>query len=215
MSVERIMADLHEVANVGEGVELLNLYKGVPIVNKASFVKFDGEVVTLKTVRPQLVCLERDRRTVVLSDILQVALSAEVTGLDPDHQTVSISHLSITDKNVGDRMTVRVEPAGVVAVDLKVDGQIVPATLVDISLNGAGLYIPGLTAPFRKKMPVQITVPLPNGQIDSTGVVRYARAATAGLRVGVDFSENIRIRAMLSQYINSRRAEILGELGSA
>jgi hypothetical protein len=123
--------------------------------------------------------------------------------------------MTITDKNVGDRMTVRVEPAGVIAVDLKVDGQMVAATLMDISLNGAGLYIPGLTVPFRKKMPVQITIPLPNAQIDTSGVVRYARAATAGLRVGVDFSENIRIRAMLAQYLNSRRADILGELGAA
>lgn len=215
MSTEAIMADLHEIANVGEGVELLNLYKGVPIVNKATFVHFEADSVTLKTQRPQLVCLERDGRTVVLSDIMQVALSAQVAAVDRSAETVTLDHLAITDKKVGDRMTVRVEPKEAISVDVTVGSQKIAAALADISMSGAGLHVQDTTYEFKKKMPVRMTFQLPGGQIDSSGIVRYAKQETDRLRVGVDLSQDIHIRAMIARYVNARRAEILGELDAA
>lgn len=215
MSTEAIMADLHEVANASESVELLNLYKGVPVVSKASFVRFDPQAVTLKTTRPQLVCLERDGRTVVLSDILQVALSAQVAALDAGAQTVTLAQLSITDKNVGDRMTVRVEPLEVIPVNLWAGDQLLAARLTDLSLNGAGLMISGSFPGLKRKMPVRLAFQLPNGPVDSEGIIRYSKQDTASIRVGVDFSENTRIRVMVADYIAARRDEIMSELGAA
>lgn len=212
---EQLFKDLHEIAEVGEGVELLNVYRCLPVVNKASFVNIAADTITLKTTRPQLICLERDGHGVILSDILQVAVSANVAALDKEAGTVTLGSLAITNKKVGDRLTVRVEPQEMIPVEIKAEGQIASGAVIDISLNGVGILIPGTVFQLKKKIDVKLAFELPNARIETSGVVSYTKQEPGSFRAGVDFSQEVRVKAQVAHYINARRDEILAELDAA
>lgn len=212
---EQLIHDLKQIADVGETVELLNTYKGLPIVNKASFEKIDGGAITLKTQRQQLVCLPLEQHTVILSDILQIAIRADVSEIDPAASTVTLSNFTVTSQKVGDRMTVRVEPREPYPVGFSAQGQAARAALADISINGLGLHIPGASLGLKRRSRVQLDLKLPNASITADGEVRYVKQGPDGLRVGIDFSQDVRIKALVAQYISGRRAEILAELDRA
>ena len=211
----QIIQDLKHIADVGESVELLNLYKGLPIVNRASFANIGAHDITLNTNHHQLVCLVHDGHTVILSDILQVALSADVAATDQAAGAVTLNNLAITTKKVGDRMTVRVEPHGLIPVEVSAEGQTASGAIADISLNGVGLLIPGTVFRLKRKMPVQVIFQLPNARIESAGLVRYTKQEAGSFRAGIDISQDVAIKARLAQYISGRRAEILDELDRA
>lgn len=212
---EEIIANLGQIASVNVDVELLNLYKGLPIVHKASIQKIEGSVVTLGVHKHQLTCLELDKSTVILSEIIDQAVSADVARLDKSASTVDLENFAYTSRKVGERMMVRVEPSGSIAVEVAVDGQKAAAVLADISLNGVGLHIPGAAFRLKKKMPVRLSFHLPNAEISAAGVVRYTKQGADGVRAGVDFSQDVRMKALVAQYITGRRAEILNELDAA
>jgi len=212
---EQLFKDLRDIAEVGEGVELLNVYRCLPVVNKASFTNITTDTITLKTARPQLVCLERDGHCVILSDIMQVAMSADVTGLDKAAGTVTLANLAITNKKVGDRLTVRVEPQELIPVEVAAESQTASGAVIDISLNGVGILIPGTVFRLKKKMEVKLIFELPDARIETTGIVSYTKQEPGSFRAGVDFSQEVRVKALVAHYINIRRDEILGELDAA
>jgi hypothetical protein len=212
---EQLFKDLKEIARVGEGVEIMNVYRCLPIVNKASFVNIGADTVTLKTTRPQLICLERDGHAVLLSDILQVAISADVAAIDKAAETVTLGNVAITNKKVGDRLTVRVEPRELIPVIVTAEGQTASGAVIDISLNGAGILIPGTVFRLKRKMTTQLNFELPNAKIESSGIVSYTKQEPGSFRAGVDFSQDVRVKALVAQYINARRDEILAELDAA
>jgi hypothetical protein len=212
---EQLFKDLNEIARVGEGVEIMNVYRCLPIVNKASFVNIGADTVTLKTTPPQLTCLERDGYTVLLSDILQVAISANVVAMDKNAGTVTLGNVAITNKKVGDRLTVRVEPRELIPVIVTAEGQTASGAVIDISLNGAGILIPGTVFRLKRKMATQLNFELPNARIESSGIVSYTKQEPGSFRAGVDFSQDVRVKALVAQYITARRDEILAELEAA
>ncbi|HLF00871.1 MAG TPA: PilZ domain-containing protein [Anaerolineales bacterium] len=214
-TIEQIIHDLKQIADVGETIELLNTYKGLPIVNKASFEKIDGGAITLKTQPHQLTCLSLEQRAVLLSDILQIAIRADVTAIDKAAGTVTLANFTVTSQKVGDRMTVRVEPREPYPVDFSAQNQTAPAALADISINGLGLHMPGAPLALKRRSKVQLTFQLPNAEISAAGEVRYVKQEPDGQRVGIDFSQDVRIKALVAQYISGRRSEILDELDRA
>ncbi len=212
---EQIIRDLALIANVGETVELLNLYQELPIVNKAAFEKIEGDAITFATHRHQLTCIEIDRRTILLSDIMQVAISAELVSLDKAAGMVTLTHFAPLNQQVGDRLTVRVAPQIPYPVILTTEGRQAPASLADITIHGLGLRLPSAEIHLTRKQPVQLLFQLPNGPISLAGEVRYIKQEGEGYRVGVDFSQEVRMKALIAQYISGRRAEILEELDAA
>ncbi|MBM4423206.1 MAG: PilZ domain-containing protein [Chloroflexi bacterium] len=212
---EQIIADLGQIASVNVEVELLNLYRGLPIVHKASIAKIEGGMVTFRVHKHQLVCLDAEKQTVILSEILQEAVGASVVALDKQTSTADLTNFVYTAQKLGERMMVRVEPKGSISVEVAADGGKAVAALADISLNGVGLRMPGVGVRLKKKMPVKLTLQLPNAQINAAGVVRYVKQDADSFRAGVDFSQDVRVKALVAQYITGRRAEILNELDAA
>jgi PilZ domain len=212
---EQLIKDLREIAAVGEGIDIMNVFRCLPIVNKAAIVNIGVDTLTLKTARTQLVCLERDGHAVLLSDILQVAVSGTVTTFDKEAGTVTLNNLAITNQKVGDRLTVRVEPQELIPVIITAEGQTASGAVIDISLNGAGILIPGTVFRLKRKMVAQLNFELPNARIESSGIVSYSKQEPGSSRAGVDFSQDVRVKALVSQYIHARRDEILIELEAA
>lgn len=215
-----ITAALRTIQQAGEKIELLNLYKGVPIVYGATVQKLNVERVGLHIPTHEIVCLTLERSTILLNHILGEAVSADVVELDLATGEVTLGNLRYASEKVGDRMALRVRPRETVEVRLDCGGQAFNGMLADLSINGLGINFSltnPLTAqsPIRPRAVVQVGLTLPTGEaLRLPGTVRFIRMESGFNRVGVEFAQGEQMLTVL-RYIHQRQQEILGELRAA
>jgi hypothetical protein len=211
---DQILFGLERVAKAGGEVELLNGYKGLPIVTKASILKIGDDTVTLKVHKHQLTCLEIEQHTYILCLELEEAASATVIELDKAAGTAGLVNFLYAGRKIGERMILRVEPKDPIAVTIQTDGQIISGNLIDISIDGAGIRLsaPAADQLLKRQSAVQVSFQLLNTRLEFSGTVAYLRTTNDANRLGVDFSADPHLKAAISQYITQRRAEIMNEL---
>jgi hypothetical protein len=215
-----ITAALRAVQQAGEKLDLLNLYKGVPIVYPATLRHVDVERVTLHIPSHEIVCLTLERTTILLNPILEEAVGADVLELDLRTGEATLGNCRYASEKVGDRMALRVRPRETVAVRMDCGGQSFTGTLADLSINGLGVNF-SLTSPLAIDSPihpravVQVSLNLPDGEaLRLPGTVRFIRMESGFNRVGVEFAQGVQMVTVL-RYVHERQQEILVELRQA
>ncbi len=209
---DKIISDWKRVARAKAEVELLNVYKGLPIIYKAVVEKVESDTVVVRVPTYEAICLTLTSRLTVLSQMLEEAVNANVLAADVPHGAATLGHFRYATGQVGDRMTLRAEPKDPLAVHLTGGGRALAGTLADLSVNGAGVLVAkDLAEGLRPRAVVRLHLPLPLTTLDLAGVVRYVRSAPAVSRVGMTFAPDAHLRAVFD-YLNHRRSEILHEL---
>jgi hypothetical protein len=211
---DQILFGLERVAKAHGEVELLNGYKGLPIVTKASILRLGGDSVTLKALKRQLACLEIEQHTYILCPELEEAASATVVELDKAAGTVDLANFLYAGRKIGERLILRVEPKDPIPATIQVEGQTLSGNLLDISIDGAGIHLSTSAADqlLKRQSAVQVSFQLLDTRLEFSGTVAYLKAVNDPDRLGVDFSADPHLKAAVSQYIAQRRAEIMNEL---
>ena len=208
----KIISDWKRVARAKADVELLNVYKGLPIIYKASVDNVKEGAVQIRVPSYEAICLTLSPKTTVLSHMMEEAVNANVLAVDMRVGVATLDHFRYATKQVGDRMTLRAEPKEPLMVRLTSGGQTWDGTLADLSVSGAGVVVAqDLSQNLHVRAVVRLHVPLPLTTLDLAGVVRYVQAAAGGSRLGVTFAPDAHLRAVFD-YLNHRRSEILHEL---
>jgi hypothetical protein len=141
--LEEIMGFLGQVAASGTELRLVNVYKGVPISFPAKILEVGRSSIRVKTEKYQLVCLYKERVTILSSSLLPRGISARVIMLDVGKLEVMLAKFSVANYGAGARNQVRVEPEnpieGIIRAEitpLSISGE-----LADISQDGLGVFI--------------------------------------------------------------------------
>jgi hypothetical protein len=208
----KIISDWKRVARAKEEVELLNVYKGLPIIFKATVDNVMQDTVRVRATTYEAICLTLTPKTTVLSHMLEEAVTANVIAVDIQAGTATLDHFRYATKQVGDRMTLRAEPKETIPVNVECSGQVLAGTLADLSVSGAGVWVPEPQAEeLRPRAVVRLHLPLPLTTLDLAGVIRYLRPTAGVCRVGITFAPDAHLRSVFD-YLNHRRSEILHEL---
>lgn len=208
----KIISDWKRVARAKAEVELLNVYKGLPIIYKARVDSVKDDAVQVRVATYEAICLTLTPKTTVLSQMLDEAVNANVVAADIRAGTATLDRFRYATQQVGDRMTLRAEPKETLPVHLTSGGQAWPGSLADLSVSGAGVIVAkDLSEALRLRAVVRLHLPLPLTTLDLAGVVRYVRVSADVSRVGITFAPDAHLR-MVFDYLNHRRSEILHEL---
>jgi hypothetical protein len=212
---EPILAGLQRLQRANRPLDLLNLYMGAPIVYPAFVQSAEAAGVVLRVPSFEVVCLTLERSTILLSQMLEEAVSAQVQAVDLPAGLASLDQLQYASHHVGDRMTVRVAPRHSVTVPLECGGVTLRGQLTDVSINGLGLHLPASQAgALRPRAVVHLTLPLPQPvatALNLSGTVRFVRAEGDVARVGITFAQDVQMLSILP-YVRERQNEILAEL---
>lgn len=210
-----ILAGLQRLMRAGRPLDLLNLYKGVPIVYPAVVRELDETQAVVRVTGFELVCLTLEPTTILLSQMLEEAVSARVLAVDLPDQTARLGYFEYASSRVGDRMTVRVAPRETVDVAVEVGERVVAGQLADVSINGVGLHLPSAqTALIRPRAVVRLSLPLVEpsaAPATLSGTVRFVRPEGEVTRVGIVFAQDVQTLTIL-QYVRERQTEILDEI---
>jgi len=215
---EAILVGLKAIVQTKKDIELFNVYKGVPVLYKASAQRLHDNVLTITAdaYAYEAVCLGLEKRTLILSDVLEGPISARVRSFEIASGLTHLEDFAYASGKIGERLIVRVAPKDPTEVALEDhEGQLIPASLIDISMDGLGVYLlpPGAEQTLKQKPTVHVVLELPTAKINLSGAVRYIRAEPDGRhRAGISFAQDILVRTAITNYIAHRRGEILSEL---
>ena len=201
----KLNSDLYTIFNQivrdQTGIRLLNIYKGLPISYDASIHSINGDSITLKTNKYQLVCLYLERETFIQSVQLPNALRAKLVHLDAKNLEATFTGFEYVKGGIGDREQVRVDPNNQITCFLqpKNTRHTVEADVSDISQDGIGIILDrGLFIPSIYQIGAEITIFLaipetgnatsrPTSNIDSNSPM--SRFSRENLR-GINYQDN-------------------------
>ena len=207
-----ILTSWQRVAAGKNEVDLLSMYKGMPVIHKAKVDFVYEDAVHLQPQSFKAVCLTLSKQIIALSDLLDEPVNATVQSVNLVSGTAVLENFSYVSGHLGDRMSPRVEPREPFEVQLESGGRTFPGKVVDLSISGTGIFVSGEGVnKLRSRSIVRFALPLPDETLQLLGVIRHAKRTTQGSRLGVAFEPGINLHAVFT-YINQRRAELLEEL---
>ncbi len=127
----------------GKEVNLLNVYKGVPLSFPAKIVQVDESFLHVETDNHQAVCMYLEKATFVQSTALVDILRAEVIGLDAKQHIATLGNFSKVEQDIGNRNLVRIQPQEPLEGDVRLpsDDQVERGELADLSQNGLAIFM--------------------------------------------------------------------------
>jgi hypothetical protein len=210
MAADPILTDLQYVMETGQELDILNFHKGFPITCKARVDSITPSGVTLKVQPPGSVCLEKQEQTILLSRGLPEAVRARVIEFHLQSGRLVLADFGYVSSNFGERMIARVQPEGVVKVEIHNNDQSCDGDLIDVSLKGVGILIQ--KQPFEIGQLIKITLPLPEGRVTLPGKILNINMIGEKQRLSVGFTRNAQEIAVIMRYIKDRKTEILAEI---
>lgn len=209
---EMILASWQRLAAGKDEVDLLSMYKGMPVIHKARVLYILDDAVYIQPQPFKSVCLTLAKGVIALSELLDEPVNATVRAVDLGAGTAILENFSYVSGHLGDRMSPRVEPREPIEVKLESGGRSFAAQVMDLSISGAGVFVTGEgVSKLRARSIVRFSLPLPNETLVLLGVIRHTKRTTQGSRLGIAFEPGTNLRAVFT-YINVRRVELLDEL---
>jgi hypothetical protein len=211
MTADPILSDLEFMLETRQELDVLNYHKGFPINCKAQVTKINHDQVTFKVQAPGSVCLESQEQTILLSRGLPEAVHARILSFDLLKEEVVLADFAYVGERFGERMIARVQPEDPIIVGIEADSVPSTGTLLDVSLNGVGVMVD--IPDFERGQTLQLTLPLPAGEITLPGkVLNVVETTPMRWRLSIGFTRNAQEIAIVMRYIKERRAEILAEI---
>ena len=194
--------------------DILNAYRGVQFLCKAVLASVSAEKVIFKvTDSPCATLLESGKRTFVLSSNLLDPLHATVASYDPASGKLELTEFTYASTNVGSRREFRVEPATEVKMEIELEGKTFLGRLSDISMSGAGFFVEKSEgSEFKRGEGVVVNLHLPPGDVRLPATLRSVEKITEGMRLAVEFTENVPEKIAILRYINQQQTEIRAEV---
>lgn len=199
-------------------LELLNTYRGVPVVYPAIPETIGEATLTVRVAGYEIICLTLEPMTILLSPLLEDPVRASVLTCNVGLGLATLGDFQYTSAQVGDRMVARVAPHDPVTVEVVAGDHTLTGQLADISIVGLGVIVPPAEAiHLRPGSPVTVSLTLP---IEPKTALRLAGAVRSihpdgGLlehnRIGIQFTPQIQ-PPVIHQYVRERQGEIAREL---
>ncbi len=200
-------------------LELLNTYRGVPLVYAATLLAITETTLTIKVNGYEIICLTLEPATTLLSPLLEDPVRANVQTCDLTSGVSTLSNFQYTSAQVGDRMIARVAPHTPLAVELEAGDRTLIGQLADVSIVGLGLTVSAAEAAhLRPNLPVSVALTLPiepATPLRLAGTVRSVKLEGAPQnfhnRVGIRFNPASQ-PVVIHRYVRERQEEITREL---
>jgi hypothetical protein len=216
-----IVHQLQQILHAQEEVRFLNLYRGIPISYHGNVVEVGKQTVRFRVHPNQILCIKRDKYTLLESNLLPRVVKASLFSADMGAKRVLLGKFEYEGTTVGKRLHVRVEPRNPLQLTLTTSSEEIPADLVDISLRGlAVLIVPHLfntrLSKSDKQVKAHLELPLhrQTAQISIEGIIRSISQETVEktLKIGILTFPDSDAELLLSKYIARRQKEIIKEL---
>jgi len=207
-------------------VQLINIYKGVPISHNASVIKVINDRLTLKFHKNHTLCLNMEGRTYIQSKLFLKPIKARVMTINTTEGYAILTDLILSDPSFRKRQHLRIaldyDESTVVSIcapdcNVKLFGK-----LKDISTHGVGVIVIAvediISKSFSQASQVQIQFYLPfthpeeATEIKVPGEIRYIDRDQENFKLGIQTFPDPDTETRIEKFITQRKTEILEEV---
>jgi hypothetical protein len=217
-SQPELFEHLQELANARKPVELINTYRGIPVVQSAQIHKLDQGYVSFFVHPHQATCLALEGRTFMRLPHGGV-YRARAVAVDVPHHQVVLADFEIADTSVGQRMSLRVQSPQPLDVEIITKDAAIPAKVADLSTQGMGLYALAAYTVVESHLhageQVAVTMTLPEGRPLYFHGKISSQTKTANIsmqRIGLEIYPDEGSLQDLQEFVAERSSELLDEL---
>ena len=122
-------------------IELVNQYKGIPIIRDASILDIIGDEIIVRIEDVQKYALEYSHHSVISSPYLSDDIYTNLKQIDTNKNIAVFNKFSFVNSYMHHRLSTRVVPDGYFSMVFKINGIIHNCNILDISENYALIYL--------------------------------------------------------------------------
>jgi len=186
MSNSDVLQLFRKIAREQSGIQLLNIYKGLPITHETNIVSVGVAEIQVPGNRSHVACLYYQGESYLRSKDLPFIVHTKVKSLNLEHNYAVLSDFEAVRDNIGMRTQIRVETGSslIATVQFKNSAFEFKTPMADISANGASVYFEDYIFPFRICQPeTELTMHIPIPDFVSKKIMARAPRTTAPLRL--------------------------------
>ncbi len=197
-------------------IAITSTYKGILLEEKLTPIKVNPDSIIFRAPKKQI-CASMRNPTIIHSQLLKQSVRAQLQYIDTHAQEICLTGFTYTGNYWNTRDEQRVEPGNPIYATLVLGAQRFRASLVNLSIHGAGLlvYLGDATGrDLAPKASVELSFKLTEatemhiaGDIVSTKFLGYSLE-----QIGVHLRPSRVQETWLENYITRRKMEILDEL---
>ena len=211
-----IIKSFEKMRDESESVEFINLYKGVPIVNRAKVVDIDGSRVAFKMENPlQEIAMKLDGKAFILkNDYITRYIKADIVYTNFLNDTVVLENfVYLLNMPAAQREYIRVHPDILAKVVLKRDDNVViEGMLYDLSQSGLGVVSENNEGLFNDAE-VYTSFELEEGDLlEVKGKIVNIIEYNGAYRYCIKIFPNLEQVDKIARYVEKRKNEILEDL---
>lgn len=136
-----ILNALVNIKKLGNEIQLVNHYRGVPIIHNGTIKKLDNDFVIISTLQIQRLAMQYEQMTTIASDFFSGEIEADFKSANDMTSDVVLTNLRFVEISVRKRENVRVEIDKNFYMVLHKDKQNFTAKVIDISVKSAHVKI--------------------------------------------------------------------------
>lgn len=206
--------DLSSFLKEGDYLDLLSVYKGLPVICHAKVIERTKKSLIVLNRSASILPILRNKHAQALGSVKHPPFQCFLNHADVLNGMMKLDAHPLETSSLGERRSLRVEPKENIPVDLKLENTHIPATLLDISIEGMGVSILERFFSFKLKpgTTLQAHLCLSEAEIDVPGRVVGVSRDFHQTRLSVHFSPPFENGRTLIAYIHQRRREIEHEL---
>lgn len=201
-------------------INLVNHYKGIPIIRSAEILDFDKEVIVLKVDPIQLKTIKEKDHTVISSIHLGVEILTSSKSLNYETNEITLKYNSLIDSYVHHRKNPRVEPNGDSSVIIEDKNNLI-VDIMNISIDHVLCSLKELDFDIAIHSYVRISIDCnfdkkytnkPHYTIKTKAFIKEILYTNDGEKVLLQFRLNDKDKFILDKYIGNRIKELIKEL---
>jgi hypothetical protein len=202
-------------------VNLVNIYKELPISNNAEILEVRGARVVMHTNELQIATIKSCSETFIESEHFPLFILGRLEEYDIKRSTVTLINFSYAEVYTNLRNTVRVRLSKPTNVVMKLDNNInISGIIQDISYGGCGmntLATDGLDNANGVSLNLKLWDPSTSQyiEVDIPCVVVRVDNSRSPFKVALNFIHNKQTQELVSKFIYQRQMEIVKELREA
>lgn len=192
-------------------LDLINYYRGIPIINSAKIIKIDGDEVLIKTSFLQLMAIKYEGVTTIDSSEINENLFCKLISMDVENYTVILKKQKVFFPTSKHRNLSKVEPdeflnALLVKHDIKT-----PIKILAISMKEIIFKINDSTISLFKHDNVNILLSFDEQRLIVDSTIFKKNETNNGFEVITFIKSSQKVDEILQKYIYKREQELLEE----
>ena len=216
-----VMDCLNFLLNEHKFINLVNHYKGIPIIRTAEILNYDEEHISLKIDPIQIKTIKKDEHVVISSMHLGVEILTSAKSINYQVNEITLKYNSLIDSYVHHRKNPRVEPLGNSNIIIGSHNHGIKVNIMNISVDHALCNVKKLDFDLKIHSTVTIIIDcyLDNkstSKLDSliktTAFVKEILSTQDGEKILLQFKLNGKDYLFLDKYIEDRIKDLMKEL---